>query len=103
MMGILIPLLFWLSIPLSLILSIIGVLKDKFWFVLLGAVLFIPIAYYLNGSPSLNGFAILLPLFQVAAAAALREGYKRWAWILLTPAILSVLWFVIVILFYQLS
>lgn len=100
-MGILIPFLFWLSIPLSLVLSVIGVLKNKFWIVLLGAVLFIPIAYYLNGSPASYGFAILLPVFQVASAAAVREGNKFWAWVLLLPAVLSVVWFVIVILLYQ--
>lgn len=103
MMGILIPLLFWLSIPLSLILSVIGILKDNFWFVLLGAVLFIPVVYYMNGSPSLNGLAILLPLFPIASAAALREGNKTWAWILLLPAFLTVIWFVFAIMSYHLS
>ena len=102
-MDILILLLFWMSIPASLILSVAGVVKEKFWLVLLGALLFLPLSYYVNGSPSYNGFAILLPLFQVASAAALREGNKFWAWILLMPALFSVLWFVFAILFYQLS
>jgi hypothetical protein len=99
----LIAILFWVSIPLSLAASIGGVLKDKFWLVLIGAVLLLPISYYLNGSPTLHGFAILLPLFQVGSAAAVREGNKRWAWFLLLPAFLMVIWFVVVIGLYQIS
>lgn len=102
-MDVLIPLLFWLSIPLSLVLSVIGVLKNKFWLVLLGAALFVPVSYYLNGSPTLYGFAILLPLFQVGSAAAVREGNKLWAWLLLLPAFFMVIWFLVVALLYQIS
>ena len=99
----LIAILFWVSIPLSLAASVSGVLKDKFWLVLIGAVLFFPVSYYLNGSPSLYGFAILLPLFQVGSAAAVREGNKLWAWLLLLPAFISILWFLVVIIIYQTS
>jgi len=101
-MDIFILVLFWASVPASLILSVVGVIKEKFWFVLLAAVLFLPLAYFLESSPSYNGFAILLPLFQVASAAALREGNKTWAWILLAPAFLVTAWFVFVVLSYQL-
>ena len=100
---ILIFLLFWLSVPLSLVVSVIGILKNKFWLVLLGAVFFFPVSYYLNGSPSLYGFAILLPLFQVGSAAAVKEGSKLWAWLLLLPAFFSILWFLVVIIIYQTS
>ncbi len=74
--DILILLLFWSSIPLSLAVSVVGVQKNKFWLILIGAVLFFPISYYFNGSPTLYGYAILLPLFQIGSAAAVREGNK---------------------------
>lgn len=99
----LIAVLFWASIPLSLVVSVIGVWKDKFWLVLIGAVAFLPISYYMNGSPTLHGLAILFPLFQVGSAAAVREGNKQWAWLLLAPAFLVVIWFVVVIVLYQVS
>lgn len=87
----------------SLALCTIGVLKDKFWLVVIGAVLFIPFSYYLNGLPNLRGFAILLPLFQIGSAAAVRENKKVWAWILLVPALLVTLWIFGVALYYQLQ
>lgn len=89
------------AVFVSLVVSALGVLKNKFWLVILGAVLFIPFSYYLNGSPNLRGFAILLPLFQMGSAAAVRENNKTWAWILLLPALLASLWVLGVALFYS--
>ena len=103
MSQILIPLLFWLSIPASLTLSVIGVLKSRYWFVLIGAVLIFPIAYYFNGSPTFYGYGLFLPVFQVISAVAVKEGYKLWAWLFLTPAFLVVIWFIFVALSYQFS
>ena len=99
----LIIVLFWLSIPVSLMLSIIGVLKNKYWFLLIGAVLFFPISYYFNGSPTFHGYGLFLPVFQVISAAAVREGNKLWAWLFLLPAFLIVFWFISVALIYQFS
>jgi hypothetical protein len=103
MIQLLIPALFWLSVPLSLIVSVIGVLKNSYWLALLGAVLFLPLSYYFNGSPTLHGSAILLPLFQVGSAAAVKENDKVWAWLLLLPAFFTVLWFVGVVVYYRIS
>ncbi|HEX2991391.1 MAG TPA: hypothetical protein VHO49_11990 [Anaerolineales bacterium] len=102
MIDLLVVMVFGLpAVLLSLVLSVIGVWKDKFWLVVLGAVLIIPFAYYLNGSPGLRGFAILLPLFQMVSAAAVREKSKVWAWILLVPAFLAGFWVLGAALYYQ--
>jgi hypothetical protein len=102
MIDLLVVMVFGLpAVLLSLVLSAIGVWRDKFWLVILGAVLIIPFAYYLNGSPGLRGFAILLPLFQMVSGAAVREKSKVWAWILLIPAFLAGFWVLSVALYYQ--
>jgi hypothetical protein len=102
MIDLLVVMVFGLpAVLLSLVLSAIGVWRDKFWLVILGAVLIIPFAYYLNGSPGLRGFAILLPLFQMVSGAAVREKSKVWAWILLIPAFLAGFWVLGVALYYQ--
>ena len=74
----------------SLLVSVIGVWKDKFWLVIAGALMFMPFSY-------------LLPLFQILSAAAVREQNKLWAWLLLAPAFLATFWVVGVILLYQIS
>jgi hypothetical protein len=78
----------------SLLFSVIGVVRMKFWLLILGAVLLLPFAYYMNGYPNLRGFAILLPFFQMGSAAAVRENNRTWAWILLAPPFLAVLWII---------
>lgn len=86
---------------LSLLLCALGVRKEKPWLVGVGAVLFVPFSYYLSGAPGSYRLPLLLPLLQAAAAAALRAGRKGWAWALIAPAVLSVLWLAVAALFYQ--
>jgi hypothetical protein len=99
--DILVPVIFWLSIPVSLLLSVMGVLKNKYWLVLIGAALFFPLSYYFNGSPTFHGVGLFLPIFQIICAAAVKEGNKLWAWLFLLPALLIVFWFIFVVLFNQ--
>lgn len=103
MADLIIPILFWISIPLSLALSVIGILKNKYWLILIGALLFIPVSYYINGSPSVNGYGLFLPIFQVISSAAVREGKKLWAWLFLLPAFYIVIRFILFILIYHFS
>ncbi len=98
-----IPFLFWLSIAVSLALSVLGIQKDRYWYLLIGALFFFPLAYYFNGSPSFHGYGLFLPVFQVISAAAVREGNKFWAWLFLLPAFLIVIWIVSFALFNQFS
>lgn len=86
---------------ISLLLSVIGVLKDKYWLVIMGAVLFVPFSYYLFGASGANGFALLPPLFLMASAAAVREKNRLWAWIFVAPSLLETLWVPGVVLFHQ--
>ena len=88
------------AMVLSLILSAIGVLKEKVWLVLAGAILFIPFSYYLSGAPGSAGLPILLPGFQMGSAVAVREKNKLWAWLLLVPALFAALWVAGVALLY---
>lgn len=99
----LIPFLFWVSILFTLLVSLYGVWKNIYWLVLLGAVLALPLAYYLNGSPNSHGLPILLPFFQVGSAAAVREGMRSIAFLLLLPLFFVVMWFLGVVLFYHAS
>ena len=85
---------------LSLLLSVIGILTERFWLVFIAAVLFAPFSYYLSGSPGLAGLPILLPGFQVGSAVAVRKKNKLWAWLLLVPAFFAVLWVGGVVLIY---
>jgi hypothetical protein len=88
------------AVILSLLLSVIGILKEKYWVVLVVALLFIPFSYYLSGAPGLAGLPILLPGFQAGSAMAVRKKKKLWAWLLLLPAFFAGLWVAGVALLY---
>ena len=89
------------AVILSLLVSVIGVLKEKFWLVIIGAILFVPFSYYLSGLPGLAGLPILLPGFQVGSAVAVRLKNKLWSWLLLLPALFAGLWVAGVALLYN--
>jgi len=91
----------WPTIALSLLVSVIGIFKSKYWLLIIGAALIVPFSYYLNGSPRFNGFGLLLPLFQISSAAAVRESKTQWAWPLLLPTSLAGLWVLVTALSYQ--
>jgi hypothetical protein len=95
--------LFFPAAFLSVIVSVIGILKDKHWLVIIGAVLFLPFSYYMFGASQANPFAFVPVLLQMVSAAAVREKYTVWAWILLTPSLLVILWIVRAVLWYQIS
>ncbi len=87
---------------LSLLLSVIGIIKEKYWLVIGGAILFLPFTYYLYGSPGiLSNFVILLPLLQLGSALAVFKEKRTLAWLLLVPSMLMVLWVVSVVLIYS--
>ena len=76
----------------SMLVSVIGIITEKFWLVIAGAILFVPFSYYLSGAPGLAGLPILLPGFLVGSALAVRGRNRLWAWLLLAPSALAILW-----------
>ncbi len=74
---------------LSLIISVIGILKGKYGLVLLGMLLFLPFCLYLDGTPNFKG-TNLLSLFHLAAAYAVRRKANWLAWIFLIPSVVLI-------------
>lgn len=89
------------TVFMSMLISVIGIWKEKYWLVILGAILFMPFAYYLNGAAHNSGFPLLLPLLQMGSAAAVHEKNKLWAWLLSLPAFLISLYVIVAVLFVQ--
>jgi hypothetical protein len=79
----------WVAIALTV--SVSGIIKGKYWLVIIGAILFTPFSYYLFGASSANGLMLVPPILQILSAAAVFEKNKLWAWILLAPSFIQVL------------
>jgi hypothetical protein len=89
------------TVFISMVISVIGIWKEKYWLVIIGALLFVPFSYYLNGAAHNSGFPLLLPLLQMGSAAAVHEKYKLWAWLLSLPVLLISLYVIVAVLFFQ--
>ena len=84
----------------ALVVSIIGLIKNKTWLVVLGAILFLPFVYYFGGSPTTR-IIIVLPLLHFGSAYALYKNNKMMAWSLFSPVVMFVLFVVGIILTYH--
>ncbi|MBL8088801.1 MAG: hypothetical protein KF758_13735 [Anaerolineales bacterium] len=83
-------LIFGMLVVLALVLSIFGLIKNKTWLVVIGAVLFLPFVYYFGGSPNTR-IIIVLPFLHFGSAYALYQNNKMMAWSLFSPVIFFVL------------
>jgi hypothetical protein len=97
MLGISIGLVMWTMIVGSCLVSILGVILRKPTLLYMGAVLLIPLALYLGATPRFRIIGFFLPLFQVAAAVAVKRR-PLLAAVLLSPVLGMVIWLARVVL-----
>lgn len=91
---------FGLATILSLVVSVMGIIKNKFWFLILGAFLFLPFVYYFGGSPATR-IILVLPLLQLGSAYAVYKNNKMMAWSLFSPVVLFLLFVIGIVLVNQ--
>ena len=75
----------WPAILLSLVTSVIGVLKKWPWIVMTAGVVAMPFSLYFSGYAIFYYTPFLLPFFLFGAAWAVRAKRKILPWILLIP------------------
>jgi len=85
--GTLVAVLFgWPALVLGIVLAVCGACLKRAVLPLLGAIVVLPVAWYLSGTPRFGGFAWLLPVLLAASALSI---YRRWrgvTWSLLAVA-----------------
>jgi hypothetical protein len=97
--NILAQLLFgWPAILVTVILAIIGLLRNNYRYLVGAAILAFPFSWFLSGFPSVRSPAFLLPLFLFGSGYLMYRGREMLAWILAIPFFLAIL-----LLFYLIS
>lgn len=86
----------WPLFIISIMVSITGILNKGYGLVLFGTLLIIPYTLFLNTTRTFYGFALLIPLFQLGCAWAVKDDNDFWAWVLISPAIITRLWLLVV-------
>jgi len=98
-LNVLAQLLFgWPAILVTVILAIIGLIRNNYRFLVAAAILAFPFSWFLSGFPAIQSAVFLLPLFLFGSGYAMYRGREMFAWILATPFFLAIL-----LLFYLIS
>ena len=88
---ILIFLVGWPAIVITVILAIIGLLRNNYRFLVAAAILAFPFSWYPSGFPAVRSPVFLLPLFLFGSGYLLYRDREMSAWILAIPFFLAIL------------
>lgn len=88
----------WPAIITSLGFSFVGVARKQYKLILIGTLLAVPFAWYLNATPRFRGIGALLPVLQLGAALTVYRGHAWLALLLLLPFVSITFWLAFVVL-----
>lgn len=81
----------WPAILVTVILAIIGLVRNDYRYLVAAAILAFPFSWYISGFPLIRSFNFLLPLLPFGAGFAIRRDHEMIAWILAIIYFLSIL------------
>jgi hypothetical protein len=81
----------WPAIMTTLILAVIGLLRNNYLFLLGAAILAFPFSWYLSGFPRISSPVFLLPLFLFGSSYLMFREREMLAWLIAVPYFLSIL------------
>lgn len=88
----------WPAILVTVILTIIGLLRNDYRLILGAAILAFPFSWYLSGFPSIRSPMFLTPVLIFCSAWAMRYDRQMLAWILAIPFFLIIILLLLVLL-----
>jgi hypothetical protein len=92
MTGFLLSLLVgWLAILVTVVLALIGLIKNQYRLLLAAAILAFPFSWFLSGFPVVQSPIFLLPLLLLGSSYFMFRGREMVAWLLAIPFFLAIL------------
>ena len=88
----------WPAIVVTIILAVIGLIRNDYRFLLGAAILAFPFSWYLSGFPRISSPVFLLPLFLFGSSFLMFRGREMLAWLIAVPYFLAILLLFYVIL-----
>lgn len=82
----------WPAIVISVILTVMGLTRNNYRFLVAAAIIAFPFSWYLSGFPLVRSPVFLAPVLIFGAAWAMRYGQEMLAWIL------GIIFFLVIIL-----
>jgi hypothetical protein len=88
----------WPAILVTLILAVIGLIRNNYRFLIWASILAFPFSWYLSGFPFIRSPVFLLPLLLFGSAYLMYRGREMLAWLVAIPFFLAILLLYYVIL-----
>jgi hypothetical protein len=88
----------WPAILVTLVLAIIGLLRNNYRYLLGAAILAFPFSWFLSGFPFISSLCFLLTVLLFGSSYLMHRGREMLAWIIAIPYFLSILLLFYVIL-----
>lgn len=80
----------WPAILIAAILSVIGLLRNNYRFLVAAAILILLPSWFLSGFPLIRSPVFLLPLLLFASGYCIYRGREMLAWLLVIPFFMSI-------------
>jgi hypothetical protein len=81
----------WPAILVTVILALIGLIKNRYRFLLAAAILALPFSWFLSGFPVVQSPVFLLPVLLLGSSYFMFRGREMVAWLLGIPFFLAIL------------
>ncbi|MFN8410815.1 MAG: hypothetical protein U0Z26_00350 [Anaerolineales bacterium] len=80
----------WPAILITVILTVIGLLRSDYRFLVAAAILAFPFSWFLSGFPMVRSLIFLLPLLPFGSAYLMYRGREMLAWLVAVPYFLFI-------------
>jgi hypothetical protein len=81
----------WTAILTTVILALIGLIRNNYRFLLAAAILAFPYSWFLSGFPVIQSPAFLLPVLLLGSSYTMFRGREMFAWLMAIPFFLAIL------------
>lgn len=81
----------WPAITVTVVLALVGLLRNDYRFLVAAAILAFPFSWYLSGFPAIRSPAFLLSVFILGSGYMMYRKREMLAWLLALPFFLTVL------------
>ena len=80
----------WPAVLVTIILAVIGLLKENYRLIVAAAILALPFSWALSGFPLIQSPVFMLPLLLFGSGYFMYRGREMIAWVLLVPYIMTI-------------
>ncbi len=88
----------WPAILATVVLALIGLIKNQYRFILAAAILALPFSWFLSGFPAIQSPAFLLPVLLLGSSYFMFRHREMLAWLSAIPFFLAVLLLLFVVM-----